>query len=333
MFVDTTLGPVGLSHVAALAKAAEKMGFDTLWSSETQHNPFLPDVLIAEHTTHLNFGTAIAVGFARSPGTMAYTAWDLAQFSGGRFILGLGTQVKAHIKRRFGMDWPDSPAGKFREQIQALRAFWEAWQTGKKLDFRGEYYKLTLMTPFFNPGPIETPDIPIYIAGVNTGMARLAGDVADGFHVHPFHTPRYLREVLLPAIETGATRSGRPRAALAVTAFVATNEQEIAYTRQQIAFYASTPSYRAVMSLHGWEAEAEHLSRLASTGRWNEMPAVIGDEMLKTFAVIGTPQEVPDLLAERYHGLADRLALYMPFVPGKRDEFWKHLIKRLHALE
>ncbi len=332
MFVDTTLGPVGLSHVAALAKAAEEMGFDTLWSSETQHDPFLPGVLVAEHTTHLQFGTAIAVGFARSPGAMAYTAWDLAQFSGGRFILGLGTQVKAHIKRRFGMDWPDSPAGKFREQIQALRAFWDAWQTGEKLDFQGEYYKLTLMTPFFNPGPIETPDIPIYIAGVNTAMARLAGDVADGFHVHPFHTPHYLREVLLPAIEAGATRSGRPRAALAVTAFVATNEQETAYARQQIAFYASTPSYRAVMSLHGWDAEAEHLSKLASAGRWNEMPAVIGDEMLETFAVIGTPQDVPTLLAERYHGLADRLALYTPFVPGRRDEFWKHLIKRLHAL-
>ncbi|GAB4521892.1 MAG: LLM class F420-dependent oxidoreductase [Anaerolineales bacterium] len=332
MFVDTTLGAAKLQHVPALGRAAEAMGFDALWSAETQHDPFLPGVLIAEHTSRLQFGTAIAVGFARSPATMAYTAWDLAQISNGRFVLGLGTQVKAHIKRRFGMAWPESPVGKFREQIEAVRAFWHCWQTGGSLDFRGQYYQLTLMTPFFNPGPIETPDIPIYIAGVNAPMARLAGDVADGFHVHPFHTPRYLREVLLPAIEQGANRSGRPRAALAVTAFVASNEQEAGYARQQVAFYASTPSYRAVMHLHGWDAEAERLSALAAAGRWGEMPGVISDEMLGTFAMLGAPADIPDLLAERYHGLADRLALYMPFVPGKQDEFWRHLVTRLHAL-
>ncbi|RMF40664.1 MAG: TIGR03617 family F420-dependent LLM class oxidoreductase [Anaerolineae bacterium] len=330
MFVDTTLGPIGLKHIPAIARSVEAMGFDALWSTETQHDPFLPGALIAEHTQKLQFGTAIAVGFARSPATMAYTAWDLASASEGRFILGLGTQVKAHIKRRFGMEWPDSPVGKFREQIQAIRTFWDAWQMGEKLDFQGKYYRLNLMTPFFNPGPIEHPEIPIYIAGVNIAMARLAGEVADGFHVHPFHTPRYLREVLIPAIEEGAQRSGRPRARLSTTVFVATTPEETAYARQQIAFYASTPSYRAVMRLHGWETEAEKLSMLAARGRWTEMPALISEEMLNTFAVVAAPEEVPHILLERYRGLSDRLTLYMPYIPGKRDAFWKHLITTLH---
>ncbi len=330
MFVDTTLPPLSLRDVPQAARAAESMNFDALWTTETQHDPFLPGALIAEHTRRLRFGTAIAVGFARSPATMAYTAWDLAQASGGRFILGLGTQVRAHIRRRFGMDWPASPVGKFREQIQSVRAFWETWQTGAPLNFRGEYYKLTLMSPFFNPGPIETPDIPIYIAGVNTGMARLAGEVADGFFVHPFHTPRYLREVLLPAIEQGAARSGRSRPALSTTVFAATTEEERAFTRQQIAFYASTPSYRTVMRLHGWEDAAEALSRLAAQGRWMEMPALVSDEMLTTFAVVAAPEEVPSLLLARYRGLSERIALYTPYIPGQRDAFWKRLIAVLH---
>ncbi len=330
MFVDTTLAPVSLRDVPAIARAVEALGFDALWSTETQHDPFLPGALIAEHTRRLHFGTAIAVGFARSPATMAYTAWDLAEASGGRFILGLGTQVRAHIRRRFGMEWPQSPAGKFREQIQAVRAFWQAWQMGEKLDFRGEYYRLNLMTPFFNPGPIETPEIPVYIAGVNTAMARLAGEVADGFHVHPFHTRRYLQEVLIPAIEQGAAKAGRERARLSTTVFVATTPRETAYARQQIAFYASTPSYRAVMRLHGWEAEAEQLSRMAARGRWGEMPALISQEMLDAFAVVAAPEEVPHILLERYRGLSDRLTLYVPYKPGERDSFWKRLIDTLH---
>ncbi len=330
MFVDTTLPATGLRDVPQAARAIESMGFDAVWTTETRHDPFLPGALIAEHTRRLHFGTAIAVGFARSPATMAYTAWDLAQASGGRFILGLGTQVRAHIRRRFGMPWPDSPVGKFREQIQAIRAFWRTWQMGAPLNFRGAYYKLNLMTPFFNPGPIETPDIPIYIAGVNTGMARLAGEVAEGFFVHPFHTPRYLREVLLPAIGQGAARSGRPRPVVSATVFVVTGEAEENFTRRQIAFYASTPSYRAVMRLHGWEEEAEELSRLAARGRWEEMPALVNDEMLTAFAVVAAPEEVPAFLLERYRGLAGRISLYTPFVPGQRDAFWQRLVTTLH---
>src|SRR5512142_2125775 len=211
MKIDAGLPNVPLKDVPAIARAAEQIGFDALWTSETQHDPFLPCALIGEHTQRLNIGTAIAVSFARSPATLAYTAWDLAAQSNGRFMLGLGTQVKAHIERRFGMQWPESGVGKLREQIQAIRAFWDAWQNGTKLNFRGEHYKLTLMSPFFNPGRISHPSIPIYIAGVNEGLAKLAGELCDGFHVHPFHSPRYLREVLLPAIEKGLAKEGRTR--------------------------------------------------------------------------------------------------------------------------
>jgi probable F420-dependent oxidoreductase len=328
MELDATLVSGSLKDVPALSRAAEAMGFAGLWTSETQHDPFLPGALIAEHTRRIQFGTAIAVSFARSPAIMAYTAWDLAQASGGRYILGLGTQVKAHIERRFGMPWPASPVKKLREQIGAIRALWRAWRFGEPLNYRGEYYKLTLMTPFFNPGPIGTFDIPIYIAGVNTGLARLAGEAADGFHVHPFHTPRYLAEVLLPAIEAGATAARRERGdvRVSVTAFFATPREELTFTRQQIAFYASTPSYRAVMALHGWEEEAKVLSGLAARGQWGEMPGLVSEDMLQTFAVIADEGSLPEALLDRYQGLADRLSLYTPFIPGQRDNLWRGLI-------
>jgi probable F420-dependent oxidoreductase len=331
MIIDTTFPLVGLGQVAGIARAAEALGFDTLWSNETQHDPFLPGALVAEHTHKLRFGTAVAIAFARSPANLAYTAWDLSQASAGRFILGLGTQVKAHIERRFGQAWPESPVNKLREQIAAVRAFWRAWQTGEPLNFRGEYYKLTLMTPFFNPGPIEYPDIPIYIAGVNTGLARLAGETADGFHTHAFCTPRYLAEVLLPAIRQGAEKAGRAPSSVkvAVTAFVVTSSQEEQLARQQIAFYASTPSYRPVMALHGWESAAERLSALAARGHWDEMPGLIDDEMLDAFAVIAQEEDLAGALVKRYTGLADRLALYIPFVPGQRDAFWQRFIDKV----
>ena len=329
MKIDASLPPVLLSSVPPIARAAEALGFDALWCSETMHDPFLPGALIADHTQRLHFGTAVAIAFARSPATLAYTAWDLAQASQGRFLLGLGTQVKAHIVRRFGMPWPESVVGKLSEQIAALRAFWNSWQTGAPLNFHGEHYKLTLMTPFFNPGPIEHPAIPIYIAGVNPGLARLAGETADGFLVHPLHSQRYLSEALLPIIQQGLSRAGRARQAIEIvtTAFAVTSPDEELLVRSQIAFYASTPSYRAVMALHGWEEIAEQLSSLASRGQWGEMPALISDEMLSTFAVVAEAVDLPAALLERYHGLVDRLSLYLPFIPGERDAFWKELVK------
>lgn len=331
MYFDASLPPIHLNQVTEIARAAEALGFHALWTSETQHDPFLPCALIAEHTQRLHMGTAIAVSFARSPATLAYTAWDLAQYSQGRFILGLGTQVKAHIERRFGMEWPESPVNKLREQIQAIRAFWDTWQNGARLNFRGEYYKISLMSPFFNPGPIEHPNIPIYIAGVNTGLARLAGELCQGFHAHPFHSPRYLREVILPAIEEGLQRAGRNRQEiqLSVTAFVATDESEKAFARSQIAFYASTPTYHSVMELHGWGDVADRLSAHAARGEWGEMPSLISDEMLREFCLVTSPADLPAALRERYQGLADRLTLYTPFIPGEKDGFWKSLIQEL----
>jgi probable F420-dependent oxidoreductase len=327
MKFDATLPPVHLKEIPALAKAAEAIGFDALWTQETQHDPFLPCALIAEHTARLHTGTAIAVSFARSPANLAYTAWDLAAQSDGRFMLGLGTQVKAHIERRFGQPWPASVTGKLREQIQVIRAFWDCWQNGTKLNYRGEYYKITLMSPFFHAGPIEHPRIPIYIAGVNTGLAKLAGESCEGFHAHPFHSLRYLREVILPAIEEGAAKEGRKRqdVLVSVTAFVASTPEEMNFARAQIAFYASTPSYRPVMDLHGWNGVAEQLSAHAAKGAWAEMPMLITDEMLGEFCLVTEEAKLADELKQRYAGLADRLGLYIPFVPGEKDEWWQKI--------
>ena len=323
MKLDATLPLVGLKDVPAIAKAAEEAGVDALWTQETQHDPFLPCALIAEHTARLHFGTGIAVSFARSPANIAYTAWDLAAQSNGRFILGLGTQVKAHIERRFGQTWPDSVTRKLREQIEVIRAFWDCWQNGMKLNYRGEYYKITLMSPFFNPGAIQQPNIPIYIAGVNTGLARLAGELCEGFHVHPLHSVRYIREIILPAIEEGAKKTDRKReeVSISTTAFVATTPEEMNLARTQISFYASTPSYRPVMDLHGWADTAEKLSAHAARGEWAEMPVLITDEMLNEFCLMTEESKLAIELKQRYAGIADRLTLYAPFMPEEKTRW------------
>jgi probable F420-dependent oxidoreductase len=333
MYLDAALAFGNLGQVPSLARAIEAVGFDAVWTTETQHNPFLPLPLVAEHTRQLKFGTGVAIGFARSPMTLAHMSWDLAAQSNGRYLLGLGTQVKPHIERRFGMAWPESPVNKLRELVLALRAIWNTWQTGERLNVRGAYFKLTLMSPFFNPGPIDHPRIPIYIAGVNTGLAKLAGEVGDGFHVHPFHTAPYLREVLKPALESGAAKTGRNAAGVQVagSVFVVTTERERDFTRQQIAFYASTPTYRPVLELHGWGEVGERLSALAAQGSWAEMPALISDEMLQTFAVIAPLSDVAGPLRERYAGLLDRVSLYRPFLPGDDDAGWRAVAEALRG--
>lgn len=342
MKLDAALPIVHLKDIPTIAKAAEETGFAALWTQETQHDPFLPCTLIAEHSANMEIGTAIAVSFARSPATLAYTAWDLAAQSNGRFILGLGTQVKAHIERRFGMTWPESVTGKLREQIQVIRTLWDCWQNGTKLNFRGEHYKITLMSPFFNPGPLPPPSgrgaggegiIPIYIAGVNTGLARLAGEMCEGFHAHPFNSPRYMNEVLLPAMEEGLQKSGRKRSNISVsmTPFIATSPEEEGFARMQVAFYASTPSYKSVMDLHGWGETAEKLSGFAAKGEWHEMPMLITDEMLNEFCLMTTQENLAADLKKRFGSIADRITLYTPFVPGEKDEWWKNLAKAFNA--
>jgi probable F420-dependent oxidoreductase len=231
--------------------------------------------------------------------------------------------------------------GKLREQIEVIRAFWDCWQNGTKLNYRGEYYKVTLMSPFFNPGPLPNPlppggqtlgPIPIYIAGVNTGLAKLAGELCEGFHAHPFHSVRYINEVILPAIAEGARKANRKREAVAIsiTAFIATTPEDMNFARAQISFYASTPSYRPVMDLHGWSSVAEKLSAHASKGEWMEMPMLITDEMLHEFAVVTEEDKLADELKKRYDGIAARLTLYTPFVPGERDEWWSRLAKEFN---
>jgi probable F420-dependent oxidoreductase len=264
---------------------------------------------------------------------LAHTAWDLAAASNGRFRLGLGTQVRPHIERRFGMTWPESPLEAMREFVQALRAVWHAWQSGERLNYRGRVYRLTLMTPFFSPAAIDNPSIPIYLAGVNRGLIQLAGEVADGLHAHPLHSERYLREVVQPALREGAARAEHdPRTVdVSVSVLAVTHPDEAAFARSQIAFYASTPSYRPVLELHGWGEVADRLSALARRGAWADMSGLIDDEMLGTFAVVADPDGLAAALRARYRDLANRVTLYRPFRPGDRDDFWRSLAREFSA--
>lgn len=331
--LDASLGTdAGPKGAAGAARAAEAIGISGLWSSETKHDAFLPLTLAADATQSIVLGTSIAVAFSRSPMELAQSSWDLQALSDGRFVLGLGTQVRAHIERRFSMPF-DKPTARLAEYVRALRAIWRSFETGEPLRFEGEFYQHTLLTPFFNPGPIAHPQIPVHVAGVGARLARLAGELCDGFHVHPFHTPKYVREVLRPAIAEGAEGAGRETGAveLVTSVFVVTGasgrefEGHREAMRAQIAFYASTPTYRPVLETHGWAEVGEKLSVLAREGKWRELPTHITDEMLRTFAVEAAPDELGAVLRERYAGLVDRLFPYVPFVPGERDGLWRRL--------
>ena len=336
MKLDAALAVEGkhLPGMDVTAAAAEDLGFAGLWTSETKHDSFLPLAVAANGTEHMDLGTSVAIAFSRSPMVVAQTAWDLQDLSDGRFILGLGTQVKAHVERRFGMPW-GRPVARLREYILALREIWISFQTESSPDFEGEFYRHTLMSPFFNPGPIDHPEIPVYIAGVGEPLARLAGSLCDGFHIHPFHSSEYVRQTVKPAIAEGAGQGNRDPAdiELATSVFVITgeNRSEIEEQREkmraQAAFYASTPSYHVVLEAHGWQETGERLSEMARAKRWQEMPELITDEMLHAFAIEAAPDEIGAALEERYEGLIDRVALYMPFVPGEKDEFWRRVLK------
>jgi len=333
MKIDANAMSTDLQDVPGQVKAMEAIGFDGVWTAETRHDAILPLVLAAEHTRRIEMGTAIAVAFARSPGNLAYMAWDLAKYSKGRFILGLGSQVKAHNVRRFGASW-EKPAAKMREIVLAIRALWDCWQNRTPLHFEGEFFKLTLMTPFFDPGPHEYPRIPIYLAAVNALMCQVAGEVCDGLHAHPFITPAYLREVVLPNMAIGLEKSGRPREAMTLClSFFAipTDDPERqaieGMVRQQIGFYASTPAYKAVMDLHGWQDAQAHLSKLAREGRWDAIPDAVTDEMVHEVATLGTWAELPGLIRARYEGLVDRGRFYFPFIPGQKEDIWRKVIK------
>ena len=330
MKFDASLLVHDLEQMPALARFADETGFDGIWTFETAHEPFLPLVLAAEHSRRLTLGTSIAVAFARSPAILASIGWDLARFSRGRFILGLGTQVKGHNERRFGVRW-EKPVEKMREVILAVRAFWDCWQNGTRLNFQGEYFKLNLMTPFFSPAPHDYHRIPIFVAGVNRRMCQLGGELCEGFHVHPLHTARYLKDVVLPNIGQGLARAQRRREEIELSSsiFVVPTDDPIqarrfeAEARRQIAFYASTPPYRPVFDVEGWGDVADRLKACASRGRWDEMPMLITDEMLERLALTGTWEELPEKILTKYAGLLDRVSYYFPLVPGENENGWR----------
>jgi probable F420-dependent oxidoreductase len=336
MLFDVTIFPGDLNTAGNIAQKVEAAGFAGLWTAETAHNPFLPLTHAAAATQRISLGTAIAVAFPRSPMITANIAWDLAEQSKGRFILGLGTQVKPHITKRFSTEW-SAPMPRMREYIQSLRAIWDTWQNSVPLRYTGEHYRFTLMTPFFAPNPMPYADIPIYIAGVNEALCRLAGEACQGFHVHAFHTARYLKELIIPNIEAGAQKAGRTRADVKLTCavFVVTgrNEEEARnnaiMAKSQIAFYASTPSYASVMEMHGWQEVAARLNAMSREGRWAEMWQEISDEMLNEIAVVAPPDELPYKLKERYEGLLDRVGYYYPYIPDEEDKrlVWEYAAK------
>lgn len=326
-----------LKGIPDAAKAAEACGFDCLWSAETSHDPFFPLLMAAEHTEHIQLGTAIAVAFPRSPMIVAHMAWDLAQYSGGRFILGLGTQIKAHNEKRFGVPY-DKPGPKLRDMVLALRAIWDCWQNGTKLRYEGEYFRHTLMTPFFNPGPIDHPKVPIYVAGVNPYVCRLVGELCDGFHVHPFHSIKYLDEVIVPNIAAGAQKAGRTVDDVEFVGPVFTiigdtdEEQEAAASpvRQQIAFYASTPAYYGVLECHGWGDIGPRLTAETKKGNWQGMADLITDEMLDVYTVRGTSDDIAEKVVERYNGIFDRAMFYYPYIAGSDDAQWRKHVEAIH---
>lgn len=333
MKFDVTLLSHNLSDMARFAQSAESLGFDGLWTAETNHDPFFPLLLSAEHTQNLQLGTGIAVAFPRTPAILAQMAWDLANYSHGRFMLGLGTQVKAHNRLRLGAPW-DKPLKQMRETILATRAFWDCWQNDKPLDFVGEYFKLQLMTPFFNPGPIEHAHIPIYIAAVNKGMLRLAGELCEGVHIHALHSVKYLQEFALPHIGAGLQKNGRSRQEISINTAVfaiPTDDPEYAqwaedHVKQQISFYLSTPAYRVLAELHGWEETAVQLSQLAREGKWTAMPHLIDDNILDVMAVRGKWAELPQLIHSKYGTLLDRVSYYLPFDPSENQKGWQDSI-------
>ena len=336
MKVDGGLGG-DLTGAARSAAVQEEQGYDGLWSAETAHDPFFPLLLASQSTQRVELGTGIAVAFARNPMNLAQLGWDMQAACEGRFILGLGSQIKPHITKRFSMPWTH-PAPRMREMILAIRAIWAAWNDGSKLDFQGDFYTHTLMTPFFDPGPNPYGDAKIFLAGVGQGMTEVAGEVCDGFLCHGFTTERYLREVTLPALDRGAAKAGRTRANVEISgpAFVVTgsNEEEMEAsrtgTKQQIAFYGSTPAYRGVLELHGWGGLQDDLNKMSKEGRWKEMGELITDDILDTFAVIGEPEQIAAGLRARYGGIVQRISFYAPYASD--PERWHQVMKDLQSI-
>ncbi len=314
MQIDTFLSP-NLKTAGESAKAAEEAGYDAMWTAETAHDPFFPIALAAPHTSSIKLGTSIAVAFARNPMLLANIGYDLNSLSDGRFVMGLGSQIKPHITKRFSMEW-SKPAARMREMVQAMHAIWDCWEDGSRLDFKGEFYTHSIMTPFFNPGPNPAGKPKVYLAGVGPLMTKVAGEVCDGFFCHPFTTAEFLRDVTIPALDEGRAVSGASADGFEVClpAFVVTGNNEDEMTKAaeavkgQISFYGSTPAYRGVLEHHGWGDLQTELNTLSKQGEWKTMAGLIDDDMLNTFAVVGEPSTIAAGLTERFGDTVQRLS-------------------------
>lgn len=336
MKVETIIA-ADMAQAAAGAQRAEALGYDGVLTPETGHDPFLPLAIAAEHTSQITLATAVAIAFPRSPMVTAQIAWDMQKFTNGRFLLGLGTQVKGHNIRRYGTPWDSGPGPRLREYILMMRAIWDSWQHGSRPSFKGEHYEYTLMTPAFNPGPIAHPHIPVYISAVNVYNCRLAGEVCDGLRLHGFNTPKYLHDVILPAVEQGAKKAGRSLSDIDIAGlgFIITGRSAEEITRnagpvrRQISFYASTPSYQPVMEIHGWSDVGARLIEMSKRGEWAAMAELITDDMLEEFCTIATYEELVSKLLKHYGGATSRAALAIPVRREDEESVLKPMIKQL----
>lgn len=309
-----------VTDMPRVARELEALGFDGLYTAEAAHEPFFSLALAAEHTTRATLFTSIAIGFARNPMDLAQTADGLQRMSGGRFALGLGSQIRPHIESRYSMPW-SAPVPRMQEMVAAIKAIQRSWQHGEALNFRGDHYRHTLMTPFFDPGPNPHGPPPVWVAGLGPRMTRAAAEAGDGLLVHPFHSERYFHEHVVPAVDAGLAASGRARTDFSVSATpilcTASTDQEleraVAGVNVLLAFYGSTPSYRVTLDAHGWGDLQTELNRLTKEGRWDVIPTLIDDEVRETIAVCGKPAEIGALVTARYGGHVDRVGLSMPY--------------------
>lgn len=335
MKVDTVGYPSDVVQAAQWAAAAERDGYDASWVPETKADPFVGVAVSAGSTQHIELGTAIAVAFARNPMTVAMSANDLQLATGGRFRLGLGSQIEPHITKRYSMPW-SKPASRMREFLSAVRAIWHGWAVGERPGFRGDFYTHTLMTPFFDPGPNPHGNPPIHLAGVGPRMTEVAGEVADGFLCHGFTTERYLREVTVPALQRGREAAGKSLQGFEISgpSFVVADDEgprradAVAQVRRQISFYGSTPAYRPVLDLHGWGDLQDELNAMSKRGEWDRMVDAVDDEVLHAFAVIGTPEEAAAELLHRYGDVATRISLSSAAV-REEPERWRKVFDTL----
>lgn len=326
------------SLAADNAALIESLGYDGIMATETKDDPFLMLTLAAHTTEKIGLSTAVAIAFPRSPTSMAMTAWGMQKLSNGRFTLGLGSQVSAHIKRRYGMD--PAPLGPWmRDYVRAVRAVWDCWQNGTKLNFESEHYNLNLMVPLFDPGPLDCGPPPIHVAALNSYMSRVTGEVGDGLRPHPVCTPRYIKEVMMPAVADGAGRAGRDpsqvkvimRPMLATAPDEESLQPRIRDIRARVAFYASTPAYRPAFDIFGLNDLARELSVLAREQRWEEMPDYISDDVMHTFAVVGTYDEIADKIVDRFSGVLDQVGFSIAVNSDEDADRLKAMVQRIQA--